>query len=117
MPAIRRDITIEIGSYWSSPVVLRQPDKSPYDLTDCTARMQIRDEDGQLLLELSTDNGRLEIDVPAGRIERRIGATATVGIEVEKGFYDMEIIPGGDPDRAWKLYRGAVEFIQEQTHE
>ena len=115
MPAIKRDIVIEIGARWYSPVVLKNKDGSVYDLTGAEARMQIRDADGELLVELSTANGRLQIDVATGRIERDIGATVTAAINADKGLYDMEIIPGGNPDHAWKLYRGKVKFEGEQT--
>ncbi len=117
MPAIIRDITIEIGAVWDSPLALKNKDGTPYDLSGAEARMQIRDPDGALLTELSTSNGRLVIDGPAGTITRRIGATVTALLSAEKGFYDMEIIPGGLADMAWKLYRGKVRFTPEQTYD
>ncbi len=115
MPAIKRDITIEIGARWYSPVVLKNKDGSVYDLTGAEAQMDIRDADGELLVRLSTANGRLRIDVPTGRIDRDIGALTTAEINADKGFYDMEIWPVGNPDHAWKLYRGKVKFEGEQT--
>jgi hypothetical protein len=116
MTAIVRDITIEIGSVWDSPLVL-MANGQPYDLTGAQARMHIRDMDGNLLIELSTENGCLLIDAIRGRLDRRLLATASQGVTVEKGLYDMEIIPGGDATLAWKLYRGRVKFIPEQTRE
>lgn len=115
MLAIKRDIVIECGSRWFSPVVLKHQSGAVYDLSGATARMQIRDMDGELLVDLSTANGGLTIDVAAGRIDRVIGAQATAAVSAERGIYDMEIIPGGNPDYAWKLYRGRVKFIGEQT--
>jgi len=117
MPAIVRDITIEIGAVWDSPLLLKTAGGTPYDLTGATGRMQIRDPDGALLAELSTVNGRLVFGGAAGTITRRLGATVTAAIQAEKGFYDMEILPGGDPDAAWKLYRGKVKFTPERTYD
>lgn len=117
MPAIERDITIEIGSVWDSPLALKNADGTPYDLTGAEGRMQIRDPDGALLAELSTANGRLVFGGALGTITRRLGATITAAISGEKGFYDMEIMPGGVADNAWKLYRGKVKFLPEQTHD
>jgi len=116
MPALNRDITIEIGAVWSDPLALTV-NGLPYDLTGAEARMQIRDPEGGLIVELSTANGRLVIDGPAGTIQRRLGATTTAAITAEKGKYDLEIIPGGVTDNTWKLYRGKVKFEPEQTHD
>lgn len=117
MPAKVRDIEIEIGAVWDSPLRLTVPGGAPYDLTGAEGRMQIRDPDGELLAELSTANGRLVFGGAAGTITRRLGATLTAAIQAEKGFYDMEILPNGDPDAAWKLYRGKVKFTREQTYD
>ncbi len=117
MPAIERDIEIEIGGVWDSPLALKNADGTPYDLTGAEGRMQIRDPDGALLGELSTANGRLVFGGALGTITRRLGATATALLEGERGFYDMEIIPGGIADMAWKLYRGKVKLIREETHD
>lgn len=46
MPAIVRDITIEIGAVWDSPLRLKNADGTPYDLSGAEGRMQIRDPDG-----------------------------------------------------------------------
>ncbi len=118
MPAIERDIEIEIGAVWDSPLALKNADGTPYlGLAGAEGRMQIRDPDGALLAELSTANGRLVFDGALGTVTRRLGATVTAAIAAEKGFYDMEIIPGGIADMAWKLYRGKVKFIAEETHD
>ena len=117
MPAITRDIEIEIGAVWDSPLALKNQDGTPYDLTGAEGRMQIRDPDGALLAELSTANGRLVFGGALGTITRRLGATVTAAISAEKGFYDMEIAPGGIADMTWKLYRGKVKFKPEQTHD
>lgn len=116
MPALIRDLVIECGAVWDDLLALKT-NGQPLDLTGATARMQIRDLEGNLIIELSTGNGRLLIDGPAGTIQRRLGATVTAAITAEKGKYDMEIIPGGNPDFAWKLYRGKVKFEPEQTHD
>ena len=116
MPAIVRNIEIEIGSRWFSSVRLLA-NGSPYDLTGATAKMQIRDLDGNLLAELSTETGEITIDTAAGRIDRELLASATAAITVDAGLYDLEIYPGGDTEYAWKLYRGKVKFTPEQTRD
>ncbi len=62
------------------------PDMLPVDLTGYQARMQVRTLDGQygtstaatLVMELSTDNGRLSIDMPdTGVVALRVEAEDT----------------------------------------
>lgn len=75
----------------------------PFDLTGCSARMQIRDRvDGNLLLTLSSDlsaepDGLIEIDTSLAALIVRLSPTVTAGITWLRGFYDLELItPGGD---------------------
>lgn len=77
-----------VGRTPSGGQLIYQP---PVDLTGATARMQIRDKPGgALLLELSTDNGALEITGP-GTIVRTLTAAATAAINWAAAVYDLEV--------------------------
>lgn len=86
----------------------------PLDMTGASARMQIRDTAGALLLELSTDSGGLQVDGP-GRLLLELTATQTAAINWQTGLYDLELtMADGSVDR-WM--QGAVSVSKEQTHD
>lgn len=113
MKAIVRDLELEIGSYYRDVICLKSAGQ-PYDLTGAALAMHIRDSDGNLLLALTRENGRLAVTGP-GEITRTIYATDTTAITEKRGAYDLEVSPGGNPDLTFKVYRGAVRFIKENT--
>ncbi len=63
------------------------------DLTGCTARMQVRAEieSEDVLLQLTTENGRIILGGAAGTIDLRIAAIDTAAITWDAGCYDLEI--------------------------
>lgn len=75
----------------------------PFDLTGCSARMQIRDRaDGKLLLTLNSDqstdpDGEIEIDVNLAAVIVRLSPAVTTAITWTRGAYDLELItPDGN---------------------
>lgn len=118
MAAAEFPLNIEQGStYWvKMTLTSKPPNPQPIDLTGYTVRSQIRPNRGRdtaVLYELSTANGRLEIDGPAGRITLTIpGADSTLWTWLE-GVYDLELVdPSGEPTR---LLRGPVHVDPEVT--
>jgi hypothetical protein len=80
------------GSTWEDVFTYLDPDRLPVDLTGYEARMHVRTIEGQyglsgpetLVMELSTTNGRLEIDVPeTGVVSLRVDAEDTVALNPE----------------------------------
>lgn len=118
MAAIVRNLSIERGSVYRDRIRLTIPGGAPYNLTGCTAKMQIRHPSGTLLVDLSTTNGLLLIEDPAtGIIHRKIPATQTALIPADGGQYDMEITPATGVDDTFRIYKGAVCIDGEQTRE
>lgn len=75
----------------------------PFDLSGCSARMQIRDRvDGALLLSLSSDpavtrDGSIQIDTGLAALIAKLEPTKTASLSWARGVYDLELItPGGD---------------------
>jgi len=70
----------------------------PFDLTGCSARMQVRRTlDGPVLLSLSSDpqavrDGEIELDVSLSSIIVRLSAAATAAITWTRAVYDIELI-------------------------
>lgn len=87
--------------------------KPPVDLTGATARMQIRARiGGELLLELTTDNGGLAI-TGHGTLTRTLSAAQTAALTWTEGVYDLEIeYADGTVQR---YLQGAVTVSREVT--
>lgn len=68
----------------------------PRDLTDITARMQIRAKvsSEEVLLELTTENGYLVVDNAQKTISINIPASVTQGLTFKSAVYSMELVDG-----------------------
>ena len=87
----------------------------PVDLTGYTARQQIRTRaGGDLLYEMTTENGRIEVDVPGCVIHRIIPAADTEAFEWRRGVFDLEMVQN---DYVVKIDSGTVLVRAEVTVE
>ena len=79
----------------------------PLNLTGATARAQARAKTGsaEVLFELSTSDGSLVVDGPAGWITIHIDESVTAGFAFKAGVWDMKVRLGTDDV---KLLKGAV---------
>lgn len=87
------------------------------DLTGCMARLQVRtdyaDKNGALLLELSTENGRLTLTPLTGKIAVLLLPADTVEARWGRGVWDLEIThPNGWVTR---LLQGTAILSKEVT--
>ena len=96
------NILCEQGTSFARVIALEQPrtpteeDPSlyePYQLTNHTARMQVRRtlESTTPLITLTTENGRISISGDSGFITLTISAADTAAL-TSNGVYDLEII-------------------------
>lgn len=92
-----RDITMDQGSTYNPTFILRNSDKSFFNLAGYKARMQVRssfDADTPVL-DLTDTNGKLSITAASGRIQLNIVPADTTSISFEgdsfSGVYDMEV--------------------------
>lgn len=67
---------------------------SPVDLTGCRAVSQIRSDidSPDVLLELTTENGRIELGGTAGTVRRKISAADTAAIVWTEGVHDLKVV-------------------------
>lgn len=121
MPAHKLNLEIEQGATFDHSVIRKSGDTVatavPVDLTGCTARAQFRAEieSTEVLLELTTENGRIQLGGPAGTIRILIDASTTAAIAWESGVYDLEIVfAGGHVDR---YLAGSVAVSKEVTRD
>lgn len=100
MPRVKRvDLVYHYGDNFDDLVVhYTNADGSDYNLTNHTAEMQIRDDEGTLLLTLQTSNGSLTIPTPTdGRIYGAATPTQMLAGSLEEGrrySYDLQIATG-----------------------
>lgn len=116
MAAFRLSLTILQGETFSRPLVWKAGAPAvPVDLTGCTARMQVRSQvdSPDVLLELTTANGRIEIDALAGTLTLKLSAAETAALTWRNAVYDLEVVhPGGQVRR---LAEGQVKVKPEVT--
>jgi hypothetical protein len=92
------NIFCQQGATFTRIIDLQYPDPvdpeifHPYDLTDFTARMQVRRtiSSSSPIVELTTENGMIEINALDGRIFLNMSPEVTSGI-TSSGVYDLEI--------------------------
>lgn len=119
MPAHKLNLKLDQGATFDKVLTWKTGAKAslavPVDLTGCTARSQIRAEveSEVVLLELTTENGRIQLGGPTGTIRILIDATTTAAINWESGVYDLEVVfPEGRVDRR---LAGSVSVSKEVT--
>lgn len=114
--AARYDFYINQGTTWSVSLTYKDEVGNPVDLSNYTAKMQVRPsvESQKVLLELSTQNGKISIDGPNGRVQLQLEPQDTTNLgQVRRGVYDLEMTsPSQVVDR---LLEGTIFFRPEVT--
>lgn len=89
-------IKIEQGATFSLTLTYKDSNDAAIDLTNYTARMQLRRRinDTTTLLEATTENGRIALGGAAGTVVITVLATDTANLDPVDGVYDLEIISG-----------------------
>lgn len=121
MAAYKYKLVIDQGATFDDEIIwLVGSNKTtavPVDLTGCIARAHIRSEleSPDILLEMTTENGRIILNNPLGSIKFRVEAADTKLITWTAGVYDLEIqFPDGTVRRRLK---GTVSVTREVTRE
>jgi len=115
MAAATRDLTIDKGTYYQKSFIYQDDTRTPINLTGYTARMQCRKtyNSTSTILDLTTENGGLEIVALEGKITIIITDTFTTTITETKGVYDLELIDSSS--KPTKFLRGTIKFPEEVT--
>lgn len=114
MAAGRASLLVEKGATFHKTIYWEAGDPAtPVDLTGYTARMMIRSGAGVLLIELTTENGRIALNADPGRIDLYISALDTEALIGTTGVYDLELVLGLEVVR---LVQGDVTLSPEVTH-
>jgi hypothetical protein len=92
---------------------VQDSDYTDEDYTGCTARMQLRPEAGssRVLLELTTENGGIELD--GKKLTLVFQPADTSPLRFEEGVGQIEVTrPNGDVERQYEL---VIPFSREET--
>lgn len=115
MAAATYDFEIEQGATLVKPIVWKDSSGTPINLTGYTAKMQVRQSvsSPDVLLELSTTNGKIQITPATGTVTLVFDATTTAAITWKRGKYDLELTSTGGT--VTRLLEGQIAVSQEVT--
>lgn len=87
---------------------------APVDLANTTARMQIREKltSDSVILELTTENGKIVLDNTNKTITLNISATETAAFNFKSAVYSLELVKSGI---VTPLVEGSITLIKEVT--
>jgi hypothetical protein len=88
------NIVADQGATLQETAVWKDSARKAINVTGYTARMQVRPsiDSEQVLLSLTTENGRISVSGPEGRFDMTVSALDMTSIEAGKYVYDLEII-------------------------
>lgn len=116
-PAGLYNIVADQGSTLSRIIYYKDPAKKPIQFTGYTARMQVRDNDPAetLILELTTENGGIELGDTDGSITLYV--TDDVMIDIPEGLYlyDLELVAPSAELYVYKILQGNFAVRAEVT--
>ena len=100
----RYNITVYQGTTFAlSPVW--KVDNLPVNLTGYSAKMQVRDISNNLIVELSTSNGKIVITPGIGQIALALTAAQTAALAVGNYNYDLNLTDSAS--NVYKILEGA----------
>ena len=112
------DLEIEQGGTYTLPLVWQDSTKSPIDITGRHARMHIRStrEANIILVELTSDNGRITLGGATGSIVVKLTAEETSLIDWTFAVYDLELFyDDSGVEVVNKIIGGNITVLQEVT--
>lgn len=116
MSAGQLDLLIEAGATFEVLLTWEDPDGDPIDVTGFDARMQVRNNTGTLLLDLTSDPAAgLTLGGAAGTIAIRVGADDTDELDAGVAYYDLELVSQSDATEVVRLVEGSVTINAQVT--
>jgi hypothetical protein len=114
MAAANYNLLIEQGATFTLSILWKDNDNNPIDITNYSARMQIRKTyESDPVISLTSDlGGGITLGGEAGTIDILIEADATENIEIRQGRYDLELEFN---EYVTRLIEGEVDISKEVT--
>jgi hypothetical protein len=116
-PAGLYNIVADQGSTLSRIIYYKDPAKKPIIFNGYTARMQVRatTDSNTVILELTTENGRIELGDTDGSISLYIPDTVMISIPEGIYAYDIELIAPSANLFVYKILQGNFAVRSEVT--
>lgn len=114
-PALYNDLVIYQGATFDEPLAFTNAATGAIiDLTGYTARMKIKEtyDSATSLIELTTENGGIEIDGGLGVVTLKISAADTENLKGGSYVFDLELINGAVVQR---YIQGTITVSREVT--
>jgi hypothetical protein len=117
--AATQDFDVDQGSYWSQELLWKDENDDPVDLSNYSARMQLRRRVTSPTVLLSLDDGGLggiTLGGLAGTILLELDADQTSSLPARQGkrfVYDLELVPAGG--KVHRLLQGKFVVSPEVT--
>ena len=112
MAAANYDLTIEQGTDFSLTMNL-SVEGVPYNLTGCSAAMQIRDFGNNLYFDGTVVNNKINLNLVASSITIKISKSETQTMNFGTGKYDLELTKSDGT--TIRLLQGSVIISNEVT--
>lgn len=113
LPA-HHSFTIPQGTTWERVLEWQQPDGTPVNLTGYTGRMQVRDRQDQIVIELTTATGEITLGGTAGTVTLLLTDATTALLPTGIAMvYDLELESSGG--EVTRLVQGNVGVDAEVT--
>lgn len=107
------DFSIDQGSTVVVPIVWKDSDGSPIDLTGYTARMQLKTSySASPALSLTSTSG-ISLTTTTGEITITMTATQTASLSAVTYLYDLELVSSAGV--VTKLIKGQIQVLPEVT--
>lgn len=108
MSTAKYDFTINQGSTFTLPLVWKDSEGVPLDLTGLTPKMQIRTRGHALILDCAAYFTTVPLQ---GKVTLTLPGSVTRDLDFDTAIYDLELIGGENP----RLLRGVVMLSREVT--
>ena len=117
-PAAQYNIVADQGSTLSRVIYYKDPANVPVKFGGYTARMQVRPSiaSSTVLLELTTENGGIELGETDGSIALSVEDTITAELDEGLYKYDLELIAPSSDLYVYKLLQGNFAVRSEVTY-
>jgi len=107
-------LRLQKGDDFSRQFVCKDAAGAVNDLTGCALKMQIRDtETGSVLLELSTENGKIDLTPESGLFVIKFAAADTASETWDSAVYDCQLTDSAS--EITTLFCGDVLLLREVT--
>lgn len=117
-PAALYNIVADQGSTLSRVIYYKDPANKPILFSGYTARMQVRPtiESTTVLLELTTENGGIELGQTDGSIALYVDDVIMAGMDEGIYSYDLELIAPSSNLYVYKILQGNFAVRSEVTY-